>query len=235
PALWRKHFGEDLVEAMARMGHETGATVTLGVRKLDTGAAIDLTNVPMSADNRRLVLGLPDDPTGGTVRLFSAVRWNGDAPEVQVNWVDTWYALDGVDDRTTAQIIAFAQQSDAEHWRQRFSDRSVELLNAMGDQPVDGRLDLRTLDTKETVTINKNVFDPVGTTAAKPGAVAAAGRADGTGYARLSPFAAVRWRDGANYEVKVNGAWYALVSLDGQPIGQLIDFSKSRFGSIWQK
>jgi hypothetical protein len=58
--------------------------------------------------------------------------------------------------------------------------------------------------------------------------------AAGQGYARLSPFSAIRW-NGDNYDVEVNGRWSALVSLDGQPIEKIVEFSKSKFGAMWQK
>ncbi len=45
------------------------------------------------------------------------------------------------------------------------------------------------------------------------------------GFLKRSPFSAVRW-DGTRYNVQVNGAWYELVSIDGQTTAQLIAIAK---------
>jgi RNA polymerase sigma factor (sigma-70 family) len=50
-----KRIGEDLVEALTRMGHAPGVKVTLGVVELDTSTAKVLKDVPMTKENRQRV------------------------------------------------------------------------------------------------------------------------------------------------------------------------------------
>ena len=53
------------------------------------------------------------------------------------------------------------------------------------------------------------------------------------GYPRLSPFEAVRWTP----QVKVNGNWYELVSVNGVPVEKMRDYCQSTGDSehFWQK
>jgi hypothetical protein len=53
--LWQKRFEEDLVEMMARMGHEPGEKVTLKVRDLKTGKTETLKDVPNTHANRQAI------------------------------------------------------------------------------------------------------------------------------------------------------------------------------------
>jgi hypothetical protein len=53
--LWQKRFEEDLVEMMARMGHEPGEKVTLKLRDLKTGEAEVLEDVPNTHENRQAI------------------------------------------------------------------------------------------------------------------------------------------------------------------------------------
>jgi hypothetical protein len=53
--LWQKRFEEDLVEMMARMGHEPGDKVTLKVRDLKTGKTEVLKDVPNTHENRQAI------------------------------------------------------------------------------------------------------------------------------------------------------------------------------------
>ncbi len=53
--LWQKRFEEDLVEMMARMGHEPGEKVTLTVRYLKTGQTATLKDVPNTHANRQAI------------------------------------------------------------------------------------------------------------------------------------------------------------------------------------
>jgi serine-type D-Ala-D-Ala carboxypeptidase/endopeptidase len=59
-------------------------------------------------------------------------------------------------------------------------------------------------------------------------------RRDGVGYARLSPFNAVRWRDDIP-EVQVENKWYELVSLNDLDDADISAFSRKRFGDHWKK
>jgi hypothetical protein len=53
--LWQKRFEEDLVEMMARMGHEPGEKVTLKVRDLKTRKTEVLKDVPNTHENRQAI------------------------------------------------------------------------------------------------------------------------------------------------------------------------------------
>ena len=55
PKLWQKRFEEDLVEMMARMGHEPGEKVTLKVRDLKSGKTKVLKNVQNTHENRQAI------------------------------------------------------------------------------------------------------------------------------------------------------------------------------------
>lgn len=63
--------------------------------------------------------------------------------------------------------------------------------------------------------------------AARVTAPAAAPRAaQPANYARLSPFEATRWIP----QVRVNGTWYELISIDDQPIAEIEDFVRRNYG-----
>ncbi|MCA9015200.1 MAG: hypothetical protein KDA77_07690 [Planctomycetaceae bacterium] len=53
-------------------------------------------------------------------------------------------------------------------------------------------------------------------------------------YPRLSPFAAVRWQE-MQPEVKLDKEWFKLLSLDGLPASEIVEFSKQTYGDIWRK
>ena len=55
PNIWKKRFEEDLVEMMARMGHEPGETVTLRLRDPASGKAEVVKDVPNTEANRRAI------------------------------------------------------------------------------------------------------------------------------------------------------------------------------------
>ena len=48
-------IGEDLVEYLSKMGHETGDTVKLKVRNLDTNETSELADVAMTEENLQQV------------------------------------------------------------------------------------------------------------------------------------------------------------------------------------
>jgi CubicO group peptidase (beta-lactamase class C family) len=54
------------------------------------------------------------------------------------------------------------------------------------------------------------------------------------GYAKKSPFAAVRWQE-SQPEVQVDDDWFKLVSLDTIPTADIIAFSQKTYGDKWQK
>ncbi|MES2787990.1 MAG: serine hydrolase domain-containing protein [Planctomycetota bacterium] len=51
---------------------------------------------------------------------------------------------------------------------------------------------------------------------------------------KLSPFAAVRWQD-SQPEVKIDGEWFKLVSLNGIPAAEIMAFSWKTNGELWKK
>jgi hypothetical protein len=53
--LWQKRFEEDLVEMMARMGHEPGEKVTLKLRDLKTDRTQVQKDVPNTHENRQAI------------------------------------------------------------------------------------------------------------------------------------------------------------------------------------
>ena len=53
--LWQKRFEEDLVEMMARMGHEPGEKVTLKLRDLKTDETQVQKDVPNTHENRQAI------------------------------------------------------------------------------------------------------------------------------------------------------------------------------------
>jgi hypothetical protein len=49
---WQKHFEEDLVELLTKMGHTPGMSATLLVKDLDSQKEVTLTDIPMTGANR---------------------------------------------------------------------------------------------------------------------------------------------------------------------------------------
>jgi hypothetical protein len=63
PNSWQKHFNEDLVELLIRMGHDPGISATLKVRDLSGNVQV-LKDIPMTEENRRAIwqLGVQEAP-----------------------------------------------------------------------------------------------------------------------------------------------------------------------------
>jgi len=55
-----------------------------------------------------------------------------------------------------------------------------------------------------------------------------------TGFAKKSPYAAIRWND-SQPEVQINGEWLKLISLDGLPVADIVAFSQQNYDEKWQK
>jgi hypothetical protein len=53
---WQKRFEEDLVEILARTGHEPGRAVDLELRSVETGQNLTLAAVPNTEENRRALV-----------------------------------------------------------------------------------------------------------------------------------------------------------------------------------
>jgi CubicO group peptidase (beta-lactamase class C family) len=54
------------------------------------------------------------------------------------------------------------------------------------------------------------------------------------GYAKKSPFAAVRWQE-SQPEVQLDGEWFKLAALDDLTAADIIAFSQKTYGDKWQK
>jgi hypothetical protein len=73
---------------------------------------------------------------------FTAVRWNGDEPVVQLD--GQWYDLVSLDGLTKDEMLAYARKTYGDRWQKRFSEDLVELLRGMGHPPgVEVKLALR--------------------------------------------------------------------------------------------
>lgn len=53
-------------------------------------------------------------------------------------------------------------------------------------------------------------------------------------HPKVSPFSGVRWVDG-EADVQVGGEWYRLVSINGTPAKDILDFCKTTWAKDWQK
>jgi hypothetical protein len=102
---WKKHFGEDLVEVLTRMGHQPGDTMNLRVRTLDANKNVTtLKDVPNIRENREFLMVWP---APGQTLLFVAVRWHDEAAQVEVS--GTWYDLVSIDREPSGKIVDFAK------------------------------------------------------------------------------------------------------------------------------
>ena len=54
-ARWEKRFAEDLVEVLSGMGKVVDSSVNLVLKDLDTDKVIEVSDAPMTAENRRSV------------------------------------------------------------------------------------------------------------------------------------------------------------------------------------
>jgi RNA polymerase sigma factor (sigma-70 family) len=224
---WQRRFQEDLEPMLKDMNLADGP-MKVELRRLDTSEIITLPDVPMTVANRQLVMvGSQDEFSTGTRRLFSAVRWHDNTADVQVNGNETWYALTSVSDQPAGLFLDFAQKTYGDSWKKEIEDNAVGVLDAMThrlDPMADVWLRLETLDTKSPVAILKCVFPPV---SLKPPIAEIMPQKR---FPRLSPFSAVRWHD-ADYQVQLNDNWYALVSINDQPLSQIIEFTKKQYGN----
>jgi RNA polymerase sigma factor (sigma-70 family) len=159
--LGRKHFCEDLPMVMANLGDQVGSTVQIQGRRLDSGATVDLNNVPMSMANRSQLVRIPTVLGTATRTIFSAVRWVGSTPQIQVNGDDTWYELTGMNDLPAETMTVMAREKYGDAWQKKFAEDSVELLNAMEPRPMFGQyasLQAKAVDGGELYTLYVNVF-----------------------------------------------------------------------------
>ncbi len=133
---YRKHFQEDLVEILSRMGHVPGGTVELSVTDPGSGQAHVLKDVAMTEENRRTLLenadvlaGVNKGTLGGGVQMtgmrasaagrageagkrtapFTGMRWMGEKAQVLVD--RTWYEWVALDGMPAEKIIQFAKEA----------------------------------------------------------------------------------------------------------------------------
>jgi hypothetical protein len=153
---WKEHFGEDLMEILARMGRQPADTMNLTVRSLDANKAVTtLKDVPNTRENRQylMVWPAPDQKS-----LFPAVRWQGDIAQVQIN--GTWYDLISIEKEKATKIVDFAKANYGPDWKKQFEENLTGILTSMGQRPdLVANLELHTLDSDELVTLSIRVPD----------------------------------------------------------------------------
>jgi len=196
----------------------------LELKKLETGEIVTMDNAPATHENREsLMWGGQPDFSKSTATLFSSMNWKSEPVQVQVDGHDTWYMLVDVDGQSASRIFDFARANYGDQWQREIEQNSVSVLNAMGLQFVAGVawLDVRTMDTKQTVRILKRIHEesPQVRIIPKPQ----------EHYSRLSPFSAVRWTD-TDYQVQIGKTWFGLVAIDDQPLSQVIAFAEKQYG-----
>jgi RNA polymerase sigma factor (sigma-70 family) len=143
----QKHFGEDLVELLTRMGHAPGNSVKLDLQTLDAGKQnITLENVPMNEDNRYSLMNWPDPDQNS---LFQAFRVVDSTPQIQES--NTWYELLEINSIPGKKLVESAHAMYGDDWQKH---STIEILTTMGHPPHnDAQLKLRTLDSNEQVTM----------------------------------------------------------------------------------
>ena len=122
PAQHRKHFAEDLVELMTRMGHAPTDTVNLQVQTLDADKKnLTLTNVPMTAENRYAVMNWP---VPGQTSLFQGYRVKDSIPQIMEG--NTWYQLRAIEGVSVEKIMEAGKAAFGQDWQ---NHNVVEILH----------------------------------------------------------------------------------------------------------
>jgi RNA polymerase sigma factor (sigma-70 family) len=151
PRRHRKHFAEDLVELMTRLGHAPGDAVDLQVQTLGPDKKLlTLQNVPLTQENRRAVMNWP---ATGQSSLFQDYRLRDSLPQVEEN--GTWYRLRAIEGAPIQKITEAGKAAYGPNW-QNYNDMNnlTEILTSMGRKPQpETLLELQTLDTDETVEL----------------------------------------------------------------------------------
>ncbi len=85
---------------------------------------------------------------------YSAIRWQGNTPQVMVNGV--WYELVAINDVLAAQIIEFQNANRDNDFRKHFDEDLFEIMSRMGHTPGSSvKLTLKTLVAQgSTITMN---------------------------------------------------------------------------------
>lgn len=64
---------------------------------------------------------------------FTAVKWNGNQPEVRFQ--GDWYQFHSINDISVESIVEFCKATYEDRWKKRFSEDFVEVLTKMGHKP----------------------------------------------------------------------------------------------------
>ena len=145
--IWKKRFGEDLVQVLHEMGHELEREVDLQLQR-DDGTTVELNRVEMTEQNRQAIWeanqGEPK-PLGVLLSRFrrsddfpelspfQAVRWSEEIPEVQVD--GDWYQLVSLDGISAGEIVDHCLSEHGRRWKKRFGEDLVQVLLEMGHEP----------------------------------------------------------------------------------------------------
>ena len=151
PTQHRKHFAEDLVEVMTRMGQAPADAVNLQVQTLGPDKKLlTLQNVPLTRENRQAVMNWP---APGQTSLFQDYRLKDSLPQVKEN--GTWYQLRAIEEAPIQKITEAGKAAFGSNW-QNYNDMGnlTKILTGMGRKPQpETLLELQTLDTNEIVDI----------------------------------------------------------------------------------
>jgi hypothetical protein len=123
-----------------------GTTRTLVVAILVVGLAA--TTVAVGQSGR----GYP------TRAPFTAVRWKDSTPEVKVK--EDCYQFVAIDDVTAKDLVAFCKAKEKKHWKKRFEEDLVEMMDRMGHKPGD----TVTLRVRDLATEKEKVLKDVAMT-----------------------------------------------------------------------
>ena len=188
----------------------------------------------------------PDRPVPEALLApFTGVRWQGDAPIVEVNAL--WFKLLSLDGTPVEAIVAYVKSRypRGDEWQKRFTEDLVQVLNNMGRPPGwKVALALESLEGGQRTTVTADMTRENRQEAwrkRQPAAVAAALAAAPSSpidrFARVSPFYGLRFR-GDVIEVELDGkagTWRRLESINGIPAARLVASSKDKHGERWRK
>lgn len=91
-----------------------------------------------------VLVAAPAQDRHPTLSPFSALRWNGEAVEAQID--GKWWGIESIDGRAVGSILDFCEQEWPTKWRKRFVEDLVEVLTRMGRAPSDAvRIEVRDL------------------------------------------------------------------------------------------
>jgi RNA polymerase sigma factor (sigma-70 family) len=208
-------------ETWMYFGWTPGDTVNLKLRKIDTHEEVTLADVAVTAQNLQL---------GGVYMSrspFTGVRWNDATPEVQVN--GTWYELVSVNHHA-AGLFTPPEDRKLQDFLTLTLGGPIGLGDSVGDSV---NLELRTLDTKQPVTM-ADVPMTVENHNLSAGWVQAPGTSDLSGWRAGPLLGKVRWA-GLTPQVELNGTWYELIAIDDVPVTEIVSFAQKQYGGDWKQ